>query len=135
MGHPKEFLTGDYLTYERKYNESGQGSPICRSCRLQNESISHILTICSAYNTKRENIWKEIEALCLITKNNLNFEDIKSDEKQLTQFIIDPTSFNLQNRVHISDHIVSAFFKLSRNLCNAIHKERTNILRQLSKKK
>ena len=115
--------------------ESGQGNPICRSCRLQIESISHIFTICSAYNTKRENILKEIEELCLLTKNNLNFDEIKSDEKQLTQFIIDPTSFNLQNRVHISDPIVPAFFKLSTNLCNEIHKERTHILRELSKKK
>ena len=48
-----KFLTGDYLTYERKYNESEQGNPICRSCRLQNESISHILTICSAYKTQQ----------------------------------------------------------------------------------
>ena len=44
-----KFLTGDYLTYLRKFEESGQGNPLCKSCRLENESISHILTLCPAY--------------------------------------------------------------------------------------
>ena len=129
-----KFLTGDYLTYERKYNESGHGNPLCRICRVGNESISHILTNCSAYNTQRNKILKEIEELCDLTLNNINFSEIKSDSNKLTQFILDPTSFNLQKRVHISDPIVPTMFKLSRNLCKAIHTERTRKLSELAKK-
>ena len=69
-----------------------------------------------------------------MTKKNINFDDIKCDEKQLTQLIIDPTSLNLQKHVDISDPIVPTVFKLTRNLCNAIHLERTRILRELTKK-
>ena len=28
-----KFLSGDYLTSERKYQESGQGNPICKICK------------------------------------------------------------------------------------------------------
>ena len=129
-----KFLTGDYLTYERKYNESGQGNPLCRICRVGNESISHILTTCSAYNIQRKKILKEIEEMCDLTLGNINLGEIKGDPNKLTQFILDPTSFNLQKRVNISDPIVPSLFKLSRNFCNYIHTERTRKLNELAKK-
>ena len=37
-----KFLTGDYLTYQRKFEESNKGSPLCRLCQLEKESIFHI---------------------------------------------------------------------------------------------
>ena len=43
-----KFLTGDYLTYERKYNQSGQGNPNCRICESESETICHIVSQCSA---------------------------------------------------------------------------------------
>ena len=49
-----KFLTGDYLTYERKYEESGQDSPICKICKSENESISHILTHLFTQNTRHQ---------------------------------------------------------------------------------
>ena len=72
-----KFLTGDYLTYERKFNESGQGNPLCRICHVGNESISHILTNCSAYDTQRNKILKEIEELCDLTLNNIILVKLK----------------------------------------------------------
>ena len=126
-----KFLTGDYLTYERKYQESGQGSPICKICKSENESISHILTHCPAYHTIRDRILQEFSEICLFTQNKLNFETIRTDSKTLTQFILDPTSFNLEDRVHVTDPVVPAMFKLSRDYCMAIHTERSRRLHQL----
>ena len=126
-----KFLTGDYLTYERKYQESGQGDPTCRTCKQESESISHIISQCSAYNSIRDRIFLEFSEVCKFTKNSINFENLKSDESVLTQFILDPTSFNLKNRVNIGDPAVPALFKLSRDLCTAIHAERTRKLREL----
>ena len=128
-----KFLTGDYLTYERKYEESGQGSPVCRICESENESISHILSQCPAYHTIRERIFQEFSEICLFTENNLKFENIRTEPKTLTQFILDPTSFNLNERVHVSDPVVPAIFKLSRDYCMAIHNERSRRLLQLLK--
>ena len=112
-----KLLTGDYLTYERRYNESNQGSPICRICHLDNESVSHIVATCSAYEVIRI-IMQEIGQLCLLSKSTIIFEDLKKDPNKLTQFILDPTSFNLETR----------------DLCQSIHTERMKILKQLSEK-
>ena len=127
-----KFLTGDYLTYNRKHEESGQGSPICKICKLENESIDHILSQCPAYHAIRDRIFQEFSAICLFTQNSLNFENIRTDSKTLTQFILDPTSFNLRERVHVSDPVVPALFKLSRDYCMAIHTERSRRLHQLA---
>ena len=126
-----KFLTGDYLTYERKYQESGQGDPTCRTCKLESESISHIISRCEAYNSIRDRIFLEFSEVCKLTKNSINFEKMKSDERVLTQFLLDPTSFNLKNRVNIGDPAVPALFKLSRDFCTAIHSERTRKLQEL----
>ena len=56
---------------------------------------------------------------------------MKSDESVLTQFLLDPTSFNLKKRVNIGDPAVPALFKLSRDFCTTIHSERTRKLREL----
>ena len=129
-----KFLTGDYLTYKRKFEESNQGNPICRICRKESESISHILASCSEYRVQRERILKEIRELCLFSRNSLNFEEIKKNQNILTQFILDPTSFNLVTRIHISDPVVPALFKLSRDFCASIHSARMKKLRDLLNK-
>ena len=126
-----KFLTGDYLTYQRRYQESGKGNPICKLCRLENESICHILTQCPAYKSTRDRILLELEEICSVIRSNFNFETIKTDPETLTQFLLDPTSFNLKTRVHISDPVVQELFKLSRDYCSAIHLERTRKLEEL----
>ena len=129
-----KLLTGDYLTYERRYNESNQGSPICKICHLENESVSHIVATCSAYEVIRTKIIQELGQLCLLSKSPIIFEDLKKDPNKLTQFILDPTSFNLETRINISDPTITEIFRLSRDLCQSIHTERIQILKQLSEK-
>ena len=126
-----KFLTGDYLTYQRRYQESGKGNPICKICTLENESICHILTQCPAYQSTRDKILQEFEEICSVIQSNFNFENIKTDPETLTQFLLDPTSFNLKTRVHINDPVVPDLFKLSRDYCYAIHSERTRKLEEL----
>ena len=58
-----------------------------------------------------------------------HIENVKSDPE--TQFLLDPTSSNLKTRVHISDPAVPALFKLYRDCCNAIHKERNRKFKEL----
>ena len=75
----------------------------------------------------------EFAELCLLNKSKLNFQHILSNPKTLTQFILDPTSFNLTDRIHISDPTVEHFFKLSRDFCYSIHNERIKMLQDLCK--
>ena len=76
-----KFLTGDYLTYQKKFDQSGSGSPLCRICRLENETISHVIGTCVAFNETRSRILDEITNLCLQSANKLNFENMKTSEK------------------------------------------------------
>ena len=83
------------------------------------------------YKRIRDRILLEFSEVCKLTKNSINFENMKSDDSVLTQFILDPTSFNLKKRVNIGDPAVPTLFKLSRDFCTAIHSERTRKLREL----
>ena len=126
-----KFLSGDYLTYQTKFDQSGKGSPLCKICRSENETISHIISICPAFSDIRLRIFQEISVLCLRSKSKINFQDTLHNPENLTQFILDPTSFNLEKRVHISDPVIEPLFKLSRDLCFSIHTERMRQLKNL----
>ena len=124
-----KFMTGDYLT--------NQGNPLCRLCHMEGETICHILAICPIYEVKRTKMLREITELC--TKESITFDiqDILGEDSPevLTQFILDPTSFNLKKRVNISDPIAQQLFKISREMCYYIHSERMRQLGELSKRK
>ena len=125
-----KMLCGDYLTYKKKSDQSG-GSPHCRVCgeESQQEDISHILTQCDAYSEVRNEKFEEIKKLCEKTRTNITFNEIASDEHQLCQFILDPTSLNLKQRVSPYDPLLEDFFKSSRVLCHKINNTRWNILK------
>ena len=121
-----KMLSGDYLTFEKKARRSG-GSPHCRSCLetpAKNESFTHILTECNAYTDIRERIFPEYYEACRTTKSKLNFLDICENDNTLTQFILDPSSLNLKNRVHMSDEALHTLFKISRDYCFTINSRR-----------
>jgi hypothetical protein len=74
-----KMLVGNLLTYEIKSEQSG-GSPHCRLCtEMKNESISHILTYCSAYRDIRIRMFEEISYLCMQSKSEFNFTNLISD--------------------------------------------------------
>ena len=128
-----KFLSGDYLTYQKKYNQSQQGSPLCRTCRLENESICHIIAICPSYESMRTRIFKEIAQISLLSRNKVDFETMLAEPETISQYVLDPTSFNLNSRVHMSDPVVESLYRLSRDLCYTIHTRRMKILGELSK--
>jgi hypothetical protein len=125
-----KMLAGDYFTYEVKSNQSG-GSPHCRCCPTPSpkEDLAHILTRCGAYADIRKRMMPEFQNICNQSKSNLNFQQICSEHVTLCQFILDPASFNLRNRVHMNDPILSQLFKLSRDYCYAVNSARMKILR------
>ena len=98
-------LAGDFLTYEMRANRSG-GSPYCKNCpetTPKNENLEHILTECNGYRKTRERIFLEFSGACKLIRSKVNFEDYLIDDLILSQFILDPTSLNLEKRVHVND--------------------------------
>ena len=128
-----KMLCGDYFTYSKKSSQSG-GSGHCRACGNENteEDILHILTQCNQYSDLRENKLEEMSKLCEI-EGNLNFTLLSENEADLCQFLLDPTSLNLKQRINPVDPNLSKYFDISRSLCNSINIRRLNILK--SKKK
>ena len=131
-----KMLAGNYLTYEVKAKQSG-GSAHCRCCvpPSPSENLEHILTICSAYSDIRNRMTEEYMILCSVAKTDVFWQDIISDKNTFCQFILDPASFNLKQRIHLSDPILGALFELSRDYCFAVNAERQKILGRLQKQK
>ena len=126
-----KFLSGDYLTYQTQFQRTNKGSPLCKICESENETISHILAICPHYETTRKRILSEILAVTRLAKTHLEINSITQNPEILTQFILDPTSVDLESRVHRDDPVVQSLFKLSRDMCHSIHNARMKKLKEL----
>ena len=94
----------------------------------KSETIEHMIAHCEAYQNIRERIIQEFEALCSKSKNGLSLKSIVNDPTALTQFVLDPSSFNLPQRININDPILVDMFKLSRDFCYAVHAERKRLM-------
>ena len=125
-----KFLAGNYFTYKMKADRSG-GSARCRICLSgSDETSSHILATCQGLAEVRVKILPEFKTLCKLSQNKINFEKICQAEETLAQFILDPTSLNLSERLSLNDPLVKDFFKLSRDFCYKIDKTRLGLLKQ-----
>ena len=130
-----KMLTGDFFTYELKSKQTG-GSDHCRCCNKNDsnyipnpETISHLLTICSAFQDIREKILQEMIHIC----ERIQYLDtlyIFQDKEVLCQFILDPASMNLKSRVNINDPLLPDLYRKSRNLCYSIADQRLTILKE-----
>ena len=79
----------------------------------------------------RDKILPEFRGLAASTTNQINFDELANSEIQLCQFILDPSSLNLQTRVSLMDPILKDFVKLSRDFCFLIDKTRVKLLKEL----
>ena len=124
-----KFLSGNYLTYDVKASQSG-GSARCRICSSgSNETVCHVISTCQALSVERNKLLNEFKKLCSLTKNQINFTDMKESENKLCQFILDPTSLNLGVRVSLNDPLLPDFFRLSRDYCFLMDKTRIRLLK------
>ena len=127
-----KFLSGNYPTQKIVAEQSSRGSTICKLCVYNlEESISHVICTCKAYEIERNRIFTQFSQLCHLTRNKLKFEHFQENEEVLCQFLLDPTSLNLPVRVSLEDPIVFDFFNLSRDLCFIIDKLRKKLLKEV----
>ena len=74
----------------------------------------------------RERIFLEFSKACKLTRSKVNFEDYLINDQMLTQFILDPTSLNLEKRVHMNDPALNELLRISRDYCYAINSLRVS---------
>ena len=63
------------------------------------------------------------------SESGVDFSHIISDSDKLSQFILDPTSLNLENRISVNDPMVNLFFQTSRDLCFSINDKRLKLIK------
>ena len=123
-----KFLTGDYLTEERLSLNQGT-SPQCKLCHAPVESLDHVLTGCLGTAETRRRILPDL--LNVVSQVQPMSSILSSQSNYLTQFILDCTSLNLPNSFRVPTHNprVSEIFKVSRDWCYAVGRERQRLLK------
>ena len=121
-------LLGNYVTFSDKAKQNNIISPFCRTCGVEREDIQHILT--SHISESRSRILDEISVMCSESVSNINFHHILQEKSSLTQFILDPASMNLVDRIHVNDPLLPEIYKLCRHYCYAADKERLQAIKE-----
>ena len=127
-----KFLCCDLLTGEQLAAQHG-GDARCRLCPCPMETTEHILTSCRPLHNVRERLLPELlNTVCSVAPTSQLLSN--PDSKYLTQFILDCTSLNLPNPYRLSPQNpeTTKIFKVSRDWCFAIMKERTRQLKALN---
>ena len=122
-----KFLTCDYLTQQTRFDQTQKGSPLCRSCNKEHETISHMIAKCDAYDLSRQKLMLQISEACPSLVTGLDM----SHEENFTQFILDPTSLNLTSRLNRGHPLLPSVFSFIRDFCFNLHNERVRRLRAL----
>ena len=96
------------------------------------EDMCHLLTTCRATANTRARVLPDL--LNTVARFFPNNGIVNTESKaMLTQFILDPTSLNLQNHLRLQpcDRNLSHVLRICSNYCFAIHKDRMRQLTQL----
>ena len=121
-----KMLSGDFLTFKKRSQQTDKISPMCRRWGREEEDIKHILT--SHLSEKRKGIIHEISQICTQSVSNIDFNLIQSNQKDFAQFLLDPGSLNLHQRISMSDPRLPILFKKCRDYCFLADKERNYAL-------
>ena len=145
INHPREcqklrlhikFLSGDFLTGQRRSKDQPGTDPSCTLCLHPLESVEHILAVCSSLSEERQRLYpqllntvSQVQPNCRLLQNHTS--------SQLTQFILDCTSIHLEDDYRVPAHNprVGELFQLSRDWCFAMNNARARQLKSKSKNK
>ena len=129
-----KLLSGRYRTERlcQFWSDNREGVCLFNTCLGQSDTVDHIVSVCPALQHVRdrmENMWhsktKSYPALQSLIGKMFCLPSL-----QRTQFILDPSSINLPQRVNTNDPVLPALFKISRNFCHFINKQRMKLLKQ-----
>ena len=127
-----KFLTGDYITAERISADQGT-SPKCKLCEAPVESTEHVLTACLGTADTRRRLLPDL--LNVVSQVQPSSAILNAQDHYLTQFLLDCTSLNLpcSHRVPTHNPRVSEIFRISKDWCYAIGRQRLKLLKSKNK--
>ena len=126
------YLATNYLTFEIKTNQSG-GSAECRLCFSPVESLEHLISHCVKFDDVRARIKAKMISIC--QESGISIDIYKYSSNEFCQFVLDPSSINLNQRVSITHPALPLLFQQSRDFCYFIDQVRTRKLISLTNPK
>ena len=115
-------LTGTYMlqTLKSKFNQS-EVDPTSPICRLETETIAHVITSCSLYNEIRKEHFVKIKGTVITA---IGFDSWKRNF--ICQLVIDCQKLVDTGLLPKIDDLIYDIETASRVLCHAIHTRRLN---------
>ena len=127
-----KMLMGDFYSFEVQNLHSGS-SPFCKLCHKEDsnenkkvENTCHILASCTALLDIRTKYYQYYNQK--LSDSYMNFDSIFSNEESACQFVLDPTSMNLESRINFTDPLATELFNISRNFCYDMCTRRLELL-------
>ena len=105
------------------------------------EDLPHVVSSCPKLEEPRQSVTNGLEQLLVrsstqdtVSISGEEFERLVADDELFTQFVVDPTSFNLPDpyRINVNDANLIQICKLTRNLCFSINQLRIRKLRDIN---
>ena len=124
-----KLLTGDFLTAERAAINNQNANP---QCNTQVETISHILVQCRALSDVRDRLFPELmNTVCRVQPSSSIL--CNPSPIDLTQFILDCTSINLDSTTRVPAHNpdIKLIFRISCDWCYVLTNERQHLIQKL----
>ena len=120
-----QLISGDFPSYEL-IGKQRSSDPGCHLCPSPLESTQHILSECLATADVRRRLLPELQNLISEVHPTNGLLDPHVPRSTLTQFILDPTSFNLSNkfRIPFQHRRLHEVFHLCHDWCYAITSSR-----------
>jgi hypothetical protein len=120
-------LTGTYMlqTLKSKFNQA-EVDPTCPVCRLETETMTHVITSCPVYNEVRKEYFVKIKGTVITSigfdswKRNFNKMDI------ICQLVIGCQKLVVTGLLSKNDDLIHEIETASKDLCHAIHSRRLN---------
>ena len=115
-------LTGTYMlqTLKSKFNQA-EVDPTCPICRLETETMTHVITSCPLYNEIRKEHFVKIKGTIITAigfdswKRSFNKKDI------ICQLVIDCQKLVVTGLLPKNNDLIHEIETVSKVLCHAIH--------------
>ena len=122
-------LTGSYILQENRarFNQCNTDAT-CALCRDGHESRMHFLVVCSRLQFVRQNYIERLKGLLYLENSEIIADSYISDPEKLTQIILDCSVYGARGVLKLGKETVMNIERLSRNLCYALHKCRSELL-------
>ena len=88
----------------------------------------HFLVVCSRLQFVRQNYIERLKGILYLENSEIIADSYISDPEKLTQIILDCSVYGARGVLKLGKGTVMNIERLSRNLCYALHKHRSELL-------